>query len=194
MDTFAKLIFDILFYSKLVQTLIEVGLTKELEFEIGKTLNGKNLKNMALITVVFDPLAILDRKTVASRRILIDDYQTFTKEDPIELLESYIADCLSIGLTPVAYSHYELPKSAHDVYSLRRKRRSKSTGDGPSGIAKPLTKISRTSDILRNIMGPEAKTIGSGSPRSVEVSVDKPHGKSPLAETPFNFVCSVIYT
>lgn len=35
-------------------------------------------------------------------------------------------------------------------------------------------------------MGPEAEVVGSGSPKSAEVYVDRPHGKSSLAETPFN--------
>lgn len=77
-----SLIFDILFESKLVQTLIEVGLTKEVEFHIGNTFNGRNLKNISLISFVIDPSETMDRKIVASIRIPIDDYPLFTKEDP----------------------------------------------------------------------------------------------------------------
>ena len=35
-------------------------------------------------------------------------------------------------------------------------------------------------------MGQEAEVVGSGSPKSAEGYADRPHGKSPLAETPFN--------
>lgn len=183
-----RLILDILFESKLDQTLMEVGLTKEVEFGIGKKLNGRNLKNMSLITFVIDPSETLERKTVTSRIIPIVDYPIFTKEDPPELLKSYIVDCLATGLTPVAYSFDELPDNALDVYSLKRMRKSKSTCDGPSGIARPPTKISRTSNILRNTMGPEEKDDGSGNARSAEVTTPhtRPHGKYHMTETPFN--------
>lgn len=117
---------------------------KEFKINIGKTFNGRNLKNMSLITTVSNPSETLDMKTVASRRIPIADYPLFTKEDPQEVLESYIVDFLSTCLTSVAYSFYELLDNALDVYSLKRKRKSKSTGDGPSGT-------SRTSEILKNL-------------------------------------------
>lgn len=48
-----------------------MGLTKEDEFDVGKTFNGRNSKNMSLILVITDPLEILDKKIVASRRIPI---------------------------------------------------------------------------------------------------------------------------
>lgn len=43
-----RLISDILFESKLVQTLIEVGLTKEVEFDIGNTFNGRKSEEHVL--------------------------------------------------------------------------------------------------------------------------------------------------
>lgn len=109
------LIFDILFESKLVQTMMEVGLTKEVEIDVGMTFDGRNLKNMSLITAVINPSETLDRNTVASRRIPITDYLIFTKEDPLERLKSYIVGFLATSLTPVAYSFDELPNHAPDV-------------------------------------------------------------------------------
>ncbi|KAI5395883.1 hypothetical protein KIW84_062170 [Lathyrus oleraceus] len=41
------------------------------------------------------------------------------------------------GVTLVAYTFDELPDNAPDVYSHKRKRKPKSTGDGPSGTATP---------------------------------------------------------
>lgn len=70
-----------LFESKIVQTLIDICLTKEVDIDIGKTFNGRNLKNMSLINVVIDPSEALDRNIVSSRRIPIEDYPIFTKED-----------------------------------------------------------------------------------------------------------------
>lgn len=151
-----RLISDIISESKLVQKLMEVGLTKEVEFYVRKTFSGRNLKNMSLIIVVIHPSETLDRNTVASRRIPIIDYHIFTKEDPPELLASYIVDCLVTCVTPVAYSFDELPDQAPDVYSLKRKKKSKLTDDISSGITSPPTKMSRTFDILGNTMRPEA--------------------------------------
>lgn len=73
---------------------------------------------MSFKTTITDPSETLDRKTVASRRIPIDDYPFFTKEDPQEVLESYIANFLATGVTLVAYSYNELTEIAPDVYSL----------------------------------------------------------------------------
>lgn len=61
---------------------MEVGLPKEVEFDVRKTFNCRNLKNMYLITSVIDPSETLDTKIVASRRIPITDYPIFTKEYP----------------------------------------------------------------------------------------------------------------
>lgn len=44
-----SLISDILFKSKLMQELMEAGMTNEVEFEIGKSFNGHNLKNLFFI-------------------------------------------------------------------------------------------------------------------------------------------------
>lgn len=120
-----RLISDIIFESKLVHTLIEVSLTKEVEADMGKTFNRRNLKNMSLITTISDPYKIMGRKIISSRIIPIDGYPIFTKEDPIELMESYIGDCLATCLTTIAYSFDELPDHASDVYSLKIKRKSK---------------------------------------------------------------------
>lgn len=135
-----SLISNILFERNLIQTLMEVGMTKEVEFEIGKNFNGQNLKNMSLITTVIDHLEFMDKMIIGTRRIPVDNYPLFSKEDPIEVLEHYIADCLGTCITLVAFSHEELPYHPIDVYSLKRKRRPKSYGDGPSGTARPLNK------------------------------------------------------
>lgn len=42
---------------------------------------------MYFITTVVDPLEILDKVFVASRRILVDDYPFISKEESKEILE-----------------------------------------------------------------------------------------------------------
>lgn len=88
-----RLISDILFESKFVQALMGVGMTKEVKFEIGKKFNGRNMKNIFLITTVAYPSEILYMTSFSTRRIQVDDYPIFSMEEyPIEVLESYIAN------------------------------------------------------------------------------------------------------
>lgn len=62
---------------------MELGLSKEVEFYVGKVFVGRNLKNTSLITTVVDPSEFLEKKIVGARRIPVDGYLIFTKEDPI---------------------------------------------------------------------------------------------------------------
>lgn len=143
---------------------------------------------MSLITTATDPSKIMDRKFIASRGMSITDYRLFSKEDSQRAMESYIVDFLATCVVPIAYSFDELPHNTPDVYSLKRKRKSKSIDDGPSGTAKPPTKMSKTSNILQNTMRPKVEAVGSGRAKPTEVSTaqNRPHGNSPLVETFFN--------
>lgn len=144
-----RLIFGVLFERKLVQTLLELCLTKEVDRNVGKVFNGRNLKNVSLISTVTDPSEVLDKNTIAYRRIRVGDFPLFTKEDPSEILEAYIADYLAISITLVAYSYYELPDHPVDVLSLKRKRKYNKMGDGPFGIIKSPSKVAKTSRVLK---------------------------------------------
>lgn len=92
-----RLISDILFESKLVQKLMDAGMTKEVDFVIGKDFNGHTLKNMSLIINDVNPSELLGMTYVGSRRIPVDDYLIFSKEESEEVLENYNDDCLEKG-------------------------------------------------------------------------------------------------
>lgn len=51
----SRLISDILFDRKLVQKHMDIGMTKEVDFVIGKNFNSHTLKNMSLITNIVNP-------------------------------------------------------------------------------------------------------------------------------------------
>lgn len=142
-----------LFERKLVETLIELNITKEVDIDVGKVFNGRNMKNMSLTSIVIDPSEVLDRNTISSRRILIDDYPIFTKVDPSEILESYIDDCLASGITPISYSYDELSECPPDVLPLRRKRKAKKMGDEPSETVKSPSRVAKTSKVMRRPLG-----------------------------------------
>lgn len=50
-------------------------MTNEVDIDIGKVFNGKNLKNMSLISLDVDPSDVLDMYSIATRRIPIDDFK-----------------------------------------------------------------------------------------------------------------------
>ena len=67
-------------------------MTKEVEFVIGRNFNGHALKNISLITNIVNPSKHLNKAYVASRRIPVDDYPPFSKEESKEVLEIYITN------------------------------------------------------------------------------------------------------
>lgn len=146
---------------------------KEVDIYVRKVFNGRNMKNTSLISIVTNPLEVMDRNTVASRSIPVDDYPIFITEDPPEILEAYITYCLATCITLVAYLLDKLPGHPLDVLSLNRKRKSKKMGDGPYGIVKSPAKVTKTSRVIKRNMGmsPEVKRISSKNTKQVEVSL-----------------------
>lgn len=140
-------------------------MTKEVKFEIGKNFNGCTMKNMSLVTTVVDPSELLNKTIVGVRRIPVNDYPFFSKEEYKEVRELYIIDFLATGVTPVELSHEEPPDHLVDVYYLNIKIKPKSFAEGPSRSARPPTKAARTSrlGLLRVTMKPKAKDVSSMS-------------------------------
>lgn len=131
-------------------------MTKQVNFEIGKNFDGRDMKNMSLITTVIEPSQLLDKSSVASRRILVDDYPLFSNEASKEIREIYIVDCLATCVPLVVLFHDELPDHPVDVFSINRKRKPKSFGEKPSGSSRPPTKVARTYGlgVFRDTMRP----------------------------------------
>lgn len=127
-----RLIFDILFESKLVKNLIDAGITKEVDFVIGKHFSGHTLKNMSVIKHVVNPSTLLDRTFFGSTSMSVDDCNV---------------ECLAKGHPQEVLVYKELPKTHEDVYSLKRKRKHISSGEGPSKSVKTTTKVARTFEL-----------------------------------------------
>lgn len=127
---------------------------------------------------------------VASRMIHVNDYPIFTKEDPQENIEGYVADCLATGVTHVTYSYDELPEHPHEFLSLKRKRKSKKMGEGPSGTVKSSAKVAKTSGVMKRPLGIilEAKGVGYENATKAEAfpSQKQKSVKSPIAKTSFS--------
>lgn len=76
-----RLIPDILVESKLVARLEEMNFHDDLYTYVRNPFKGKNVENMLIILDIVD-LVMLDKESVSTRRVEIDDFPTFTKLDP----------------------------------------------------------------------------------------------------------------
>ncbi|KAI5420907.1 hypothetical protein KIW84_044663 [Lathyrus oleraceus] len=173
-----RLISDILFESKLLQKLMDIGMTKEVDFVNRKNFSGHTLKNMSLIINVINPSELLDRASIFSRRTLVDDYPLFSKDESKEVLELYIIVCLVMSFPLGVASYEELPH--HPINESSR----------------TATKVVRTYglNILRATMSPKAEFIRSKTARSSKVTASMNHGNSPMTETLFYSASFVMYT
>lgn len=71
----------------------------------------------------------MDRSSVSLRRITVDDYPLFSKEESKEVLEHYIDYYLATDVPPIVLSHDKLPDHPVDVYSLNIKWKPKYFGE-----------------------------------------------------------------
>lgn len=76
-----RLISDIFVKSKLVEELEEMNFSKDLYTDVGKPFNGKKLKNMLMISKCVES-GVLDKESISTRRVEIEDYPYFTMLDP----------------------------------------------------------------------------------------------------------------
>lgn len=79
------LISYILLESKLIEESEKMNSSKDLYTDVGKPFNGKNLKNMPMISECVDH-GVLDRESISTRRVKIEDYPYFNKLDPPKVL------------------------------------------------------------------------------------------------------------
>lgn len=190
------MISDILFESKLIQKLIDVGMTKEDNFVIGKHFSGHTLKNMYLIKHVVNSSKLLDRVFVVSRSMTVDDYPFFSQEESKEVLEHYNTECLEKGRPHEMFVFEELLEVHEDVYSLKRKMEPICSGEGPFESVRTLIKVARTSrlSILKDTMRLESELVHFETAMFFEVTPSRDHDKEPMTETPIHSVGCVMST
>lgn len=171
-------------------------MTNEVDYIIRKIFNGHTMKNMSLITHVFNPSELLDMTSVGSRSMPVDDYPLFTQEEPKEVLKYYNVSSLTKGFPKDVLNYDELPETFVDVYSLKRKMKLKYSDEEPSGSARTPTKVARTSglNIMSYTMRPIAESVRSETDRSSKMTPSRNHGKSPMIETPFYTASYIVIT
>lgn len=93
------------------------------------------------------------------------------------------------------YSYNKLPEIDTDDYYLKRKRKSKKMGDGPSGTVKSPTKVTKTSGVLEMSLStiPEAQSTFYERAKQAEVHLAQkiPSSKSNISGTSFSSIHSV---
>ncbi|KAI5427428.1 hypothetical protein KIW84_032735 [Lathyrus oleraceus] len=146
-----RLISNILLKSKLVARLEEMSIRDDLYTNVGKLFNGRNLKNMLMITDVVNP-SVLNRESISTRRVEIYDFSLFTKLDPLDVLWAYMKRCLTDGTDPGLDIHNLM--DAHPDATLKRKIKSKKVDEGtsnphPPSSAKKVTKVIKESEAAR---------------------------------------------
>lgn len=136
-------------------------MTKEFKFVIANNFCGHTLKNMYLIKNVVYPFELLDRTTVGSRSMSVDEFPLFSQEESKEVMKHYNDECLKRGHPREVLVFKDLPKTHKDMYSLKRRHRSITFGEGPSEFVRTPTKVARTSELIipKDTMGPEVEHV-----------------------------------
>lgn len=85
---------------------------------VGKSFNGRNLKTMLMIKVVVKPKG-MDWEYITSRRVEINVFPLFTKQDTPEILWAYMISYLVHGSDPGVDVH-NLPNASSDAPQKRK--------------------------------------------------------------------------
>src|ERR1044072_2955011 len=121
------MIYDILVENGLVKFLRnEAQFTIELTASIGDTLSGRNLKNMEIIDeVLIEPTLEAD-EVVVDRRLMVDDFPPFSKEEPLEVIMEYVRIQVADG-KDMSWFTYDMLHDTLEEMDAGKKRRKKSS-------------------------------------------------------------------
>lgn len=132
--------------SKLIDSLTEAQITKEMEPQVGRMSNARSLKNMGLIYELTSNPAEVSKEAISIRRIPVEDFPISTMHDHMNVLIDYLDSCQVDALNRAS----ELP---------RKRNNSKKHSDGTA-------KKANTSSFARRLLDTsieEPKTTGATS-------------------------------
>src|ERR1044072_6935772 len=137
---FGRLISDILVENGLVRFLRdEARFSVDLKASIGDTLSGKNLKKMKIIDeILVEPTPETD-EVVLDRRIMVDDFPPFSKEEPFEAIMEYVRIQMVDGKDKSWFTYDMLPDTLEEM-DAGKKRRKKSSNKERMKAAKKQKK------------------------------------------------------
>lgn len=88
-----RLISNILMESELIDSLTEARIIKELEPQVGKMSSARSMKTMGVIYELTSNHVEVPKEATSNRRIHLEDFPVFTKQDPLNVLLDYLASC-----------------------------------------------------------------------------------------------------
>lgn len=116
-----RLISNVPIESGLVDHLIHLNLMEDVTMDIGKPLNGRNLKSMGLIDkVIIKPTRSTSWEELKDKREKMDETYLFTKSDPPKVIEFYLKNLEAQGYDISNFNMDSL--SDHPQNFLKRKR------------------------------------------------------------------------
>src|ERR1044072_6790516 len=121
---FGRLISDILVENGLVRFLRdEVRFPVDLTASIGDTLSGKNLKKMKIIDeILVEPTPEID-EVVLDRRLMVDDFPPFSKEEPLEAIMEYVRIKVDDGKDMSWFTYDTLPETIEEEEPKKKRRK-----------------------------------------------------------------------
>lgn len=112
------MISDILMERKLIDSLTEDQITKELKPRVGKMFNVKGLKNLGIIPEAISPHDETPKEDIYNKRIPLEYFPIFSKLNPLDVVIGFMENCHASSILAdskttsnekrkVAKKHYE---------------------------------------------------------------------------------------
>lgn len=137
-----RLLSDILTESGLVDHLAEAGQAEILKSTVGKSLDGKSLFRLKLIDEVKAEPEDISQESVKKRRVRVEDFPLWNKEEPVECLIAFIAMCKMEGIPLPPDLLEQASRSAPDFELKKRKSKKKAVAESEEEPRKKKKKFS----------------------------------------------------
>lgn len=108
---------------------------------IGKPFDGRSLFRIKLIDEVKAEPEELSSETVKKKRVRVEDFPLWTKEEPVERLIEFIATCKLEGIPLPPDLLEQASRPAPDMDMRRRGKSKKKAVEGEEGPRKKRPKI-----------------------------------------------------
>src|ERR1044072_6520981 len=97
----------------------------DLTASIGDTLSGKNLKNMNIIDeVLVEPTPEAD-EVVLDKRLMVDEFPPFSKEEPLEVIIKYVRMQVDVGKDMSWFTYDMLPDTIEEMDTGKKRKKKK---------------------------------------------------------------------
>src|ERR1044072_937425 len=160
---FGRLLSDIFTESGLVGFLESARCTEDLEASAGEAFNVRNLRNMGVMKdIIVDPVPEAQQE-VLGKRLRVDDFPLFSKNDNPEVIPQYIFMIQEEGVDVSGFRYEDLPDGPDLVDPKKKKKKKKRKAEGEEQKKKHSKKHKK-----EKVIG-----LSSDSEASAKVTSDK---------------------